>query len=48
VGIVKRVFRDWTDRYLKKYWEPRTVLRYARGFLQGLSARRTGKVLELN
>jgi hypothetical protein len=47
-GIAKEAVRDWTNRDHKKYWESLTGLRQAKGFLQGLSVRRTKELLKLN
>jgi ribonuclease HI len=47
-GIVKKAVRDCTNRNHKKYWESLTGLKQAKGFLQGLSVRRTEELLKLN
>jgi hypothetical protein len=46
-GIAKKAVRDWTNRDHKKYWESLTVLKQAKGFLQGPSVRRTKELLKL-
>jgi hypothetical protein len=33
IGVVKKAFRDWTDRNRKKYWESTTGLKQAKGFI---------------
>jgi hypothetical protein len=40
-GVAKMVVTDWKNRDHKKYWESTTELKYAKGLLQGHSARRT-------
>jgi hypothetical protein len=47
-GTAKKAVRDWTNRDHKKYYEPLTGLKQAKGFLQGPSVRRTKGQLKLN
>jgi hypothetical protein len=47
-GVAKKAARDWTNRNHKEHWESTIGLRETKGLIQGLSARRTKDLLQLN
>jgi hypothetical protein len=47
-GVAKKAVRDWTNRNHKKFSEPTTGLKQAKGLISGPSARTTKDLLKLN
>jgi hypothetical protein len=46
-GVARKAIRDWTITNHRKYWRSLTLLRQAKGFIQGPFAKRAKELLKL-
>jgi hypothetical protein len=48
MGAAKKAVREWTNREYRKCWDFLHGLKHVMAFIQGPSANKTWKLLELN